>query len=144
MKTIRKPISKAAAKPVISQPTPQLSLFVQTNYSGLRQDFAGTLAIRNLSTFDLNDVIESLQFRGSANATLVLFRSPSYQGGFRIIRGSRNIADLRDINFEDDISSLIMSNRTLTESDVRTIQNNRLPPTGYAEVLRRGKMTRRR
>lgn len=139
MKSVKKIVSKTVRKPSIAQTSPRLALFVDTNFAGTRQDVRGTVAIRNMESLFLNDNVESLRFEGSSSATLVIFRSANYQGGFRIIRGPTNIADLRTINFEDDISSLIMSSNVLTQSDVQRIQSTRLPPAGYAEVLRKRK-----
>lgn len=134
--TVRKSKPAVAKRSGIRQ-TLMLSLFSDANFAGIRRDLVGNIAVRNMATIDLDDDVESLRLSGGSQATLVIFRRNNYQGTFRIFTGPRQISDLRDINFENDISSLILSSRPLTEAEIAEIQRTRRPPLNYAEILRR-------
>jgi len=124
-------------KAVIKQTLPQLSMWSDADFSGNRLRFRGNLGVRNLVPFGFNDVLSSFRFVGNRNSTLVLFEDVDYQGERRVFRGSVNENFLR--NFNDTVSSFIMSRRRLSNDEIRRIQNRRRAPENFAEVLSRGK-----
>lgn len=124
-------------KVVIKQTLPQLTMWSDANFSGNRLRFRGNLGVRNLVTFGFNDVLSSFEFLGNDNSTLVLFEDINYQGSRKVFRGSQNVSFLSDFN--DTVSSFIISRRRLSNDDIKRIQRRSAAPDNFAEVLVRGK-----
>ena len=124
-------------KVVIKQTLPQLTMWSDANFSGNRLRFRGNLGVRNLVTFGFNDVLSSFEFVGNDNSTLVLFEDINYQGARKVFRGSQNVSFLSDFN--DTVSSFIISRRRLSNDEIRRIQRRSSAPDNFAEVLIKGK-----
>lgn len=149
-----KPVVKkaVAVKPkvkraVIRQPEPRLRLFADTDFSGTLREFKGNLGVRNLSRLSFNNTAESLRFNANNNvATLVLFDLANYGGNFIVFRGSTDVADLGNQDFDNITSSFIMSNSFLSDTDIRNIRDSKVIPSNFAEILRivrRGRAARK-
>lgn len=112
---------------------PRLTLFRNEFYRGRRFVVRGNVGIRNLErTFG---DIESLRFFStSSNATLVLFSETNFRGAFRVFRGNTNIADLDDIIRGEEPESIISSKRRLTLSQIRTIRETGVLPSGFRSI----------
>lgn len=91
----------------------------------------GGVAIRDLGAFRFNNALSSFRLRNvvqSSQVTLVLFSQINFQGSFRVFRGSQNVANLSNFNFNNVTSSLILVGRNLTNSEIAQIQNSAQPP----------------
>ena len=120
-------------KAMVQQVLPRLTLWSDADFSGNRLRFRGNLGVRNLVTFGFNDVLSSFRFEGNRNSTLVLFEDINYQGSRRVFRGPINENFLSDFN--DTVSSFVMSRRRLSNDEIRRIQRRRMAPDNFAEVL---------
>lgn len=128
-------ISQSFARPV-------LTLWSDADFSGRRLRFRGNLGVRSLSVFDYNDVLSSFRFTGNSNSTLVLFEDDNYQGSRRVFRGPREVSFLSDFN--DTVSSFIISRDRLSNNDIDDIQDDGHAPNDFGEVLPNGSVMRPR
>ncbi|GIM48305.1 hypothetical protein DNHGIG_38540 [Collibacillus ludicampi] len=116
-----------------------LELFENINFMGRRIVFrGGEVAVRDARALDFNDLLSSFRVQNRMNpnrVTLVLFEDINYQGDFRVFRGSQNVADLRTINFNDEMSSFVLVARRLTNAQIRAIQNSMRAPQGVVEIF---------
>lgn len=110
----------------------RLALWSGINFTGRRILFRrGGVAIRDLGAFRFNNLLSSFRLRNvvqSSQVTLVLFSGINFQGSFRVFRGSQNVANLGNFNFNNVTSSLILVGRNLTNSEISRIQSTRTPP----------------
>jgi len=110
----------------------RLALWSGINFTGRRILFRrGGVAVRDLRAFRFNDVLSSFRLRNvvqSAQVTLVLFSRINFQGSFRVFRGSQNVANLGNFNFNNVTSSFILVGRNLTNTEISLIQSTRIPP----------------
>ncbi|MFD1774772.1 hypothetical protein [Paenibacillus rhizophilus] len=110
----------------------RLALWSGTNFSVRRILFRrGGVAVRDLGAFRFNNVLSSFRLRNvveRSQVTLVLFSRINFQGSFRVFRGSQNVANLGNFNFNDVTSSLILVGRNLTNSEIARIQSTGIPP----------------
>lgn len=110
----------------------RLALWSRVNFAGRRILFRrGGVAVRDLGAFRFNNALSSFRLRNvaqSTRVTLVLFSGTNFQGSFRVFRGSQNVANLGNFNFNNVTSSLILVGRNLTNMDIARIQNTRTPP----------------
>ncbi|MFD3257112.1 hypothetical protein ACE3MQ_00690 [Paenibacillus lentus] len=91
----------------------------------------GGVAIRDLGAFRFNNALSSFRLRNvvqSSQVTLVLFSQINFQGSFRVFRGSQNVANLSNFNFNNVTSSLVLVGRNLTNSEIAQIQSSGRPP----------------
>ncbi len=91
----------------------------------------GGVAIRDLGAFRFNNALSSFRLRNvvqSSQVTLVLFSRLNFQGSFRVFRGSQNVANLSNFNFNNVTSSLILVGRNLTDTEISQIQSSGRPP----------------
>lgn len=91
----------------------------------------GGVAIRDLGAFRFNNALSSFRLRNvvqSSQVTLVLFSQINFQGSFRVFRGSQNVANLSNFNFNNVTSSLILVGRNLTNTEISQIQSSGRPP----------------
>ena len=118
----------------------RLELFQDINFSGRRIVFRrGEVALRDARAIQFNDELSSFRVRNNGRSvTLVLFQDINYQGDFLVFRGARSIADLRNQNFNDEMSSFILVGRRLTNAQIRAIQNNARAPRGVVEIFNTG------
>ncbi len=116
----------------------RLELFSDINFEGFRLIFdAGEVALRDMRLLNYNDVLSSFRFRNSGNrrnVSLVLFRDINYQGSFQVFRGSRSIANLVKLGFNDQASSLVFVARRISNSRIRRIQKEAQPPGAVLEI----------
>lgn len=116
----------------------RLALWSGVNFSGRRILFQRRgVAIRDLRVFRFNDELSSFRVNNLTNpaqVTLVLFRDINYQGPFRVFRGSRSVADLRTLGFNNQTSSLILVGRRLTDQEIRRIQATAAAPGGIVTI----------
>jgi hypothetical protein len=117
----------------------RLELFEDINFMGRRIVFrGGEVAVRDARALAFNDLLSSFRLRNRINpnrVTLVLFQDINYQGDFRVFRGSQDVADLRTRNFNDEMSSLVLVARRLTDAQIRDIQNRMRAPQGVVEIF---------
>ncbi|WP_426448875.1 hypothetical protein ACP26L_29560 [Paenibacillus sp. S-38] len=110
----------------------RLALWSGNNFTFRRILFRrGGVAVRDLGAFRFNNVLSSFRLRNvaqSSQVTLVLFSQVNFQGAFRVFRGSQNVANLSNFNFNNVTSSLILVGRNLTNSEISQIQNTGRPP----------------
>lgn len=110
----------------------RLALWSRINFAGRRILFRrGGVAVRDLGAFRFNNALSSFRLRNvvqSSRVTLVLFSGTNFQGSFRVFRGSQNVANLGNLNFNNAASSLILVGRNLTNMEIARIQNTRTPP----------------
>lgn len=110
----------------------RLALWSNINFSGRRILFRRRgVAVRDLGAFRFNNVLSSFQLLNvvrRSQVTLVLFSNINFQGSFRVFRGSQNVADLRNFNFNDVTSSFILVDRNLTNAEISRIQRTGTPP----------------
>ncbi|WP_055108217.1 hypothetical protein [Paenibacillus ihumii] len=91
----------------------------------------GGVAIRDLGAFRFNNALSSFRLRNvaqSSQVTLVLFSQINFQGSFRVFRGSQNVANLSNFNFNNVTSSLVLVGRNLTNAEISQIQSSGRPP----------------
>ncbi len=91
----------------------------------------GGVAIRDLGAFRFNNALSSFRLRNvvqRSQVTLVLFSQINFQGSFRVFRGSQNVANLSNFNFNNVTSSLVLVGRNLTNSEIAQIQSSGRPP----------------
>lgn len=117
----------------------RLELFQDINFMGRRIVFrGGEVAVRDARALVFNDLLSSFRLRNRIiprRVTLVLFRDINFQGDFRVFRGSQNVADLRNFNFNDEMSSLVLVARRLTNAQIATIQRTMRAPAGVVEIF---------
>lgn len=110
----------------------RLSLWSGNNFSGRRILFRrGGVAVRDLGAFRFDNALSSFRLRNvvqSTQVTLVLFSGINFQGSFRVFRGSQNVANLGNFNFNNVTSSLILVGRNLTNTEISQIQSTGRPP----------------
>lgn len=110
----------------------RLALWSNTNFSGRRILLRrGGVAIRDLGAFRFNNELSSFRLRNLAQrnqVTLVLFSQRNFQGSVRVFRGSQNVANLANRNFNNTASSLILVGRNLTNNQIQRIQNTGVAP----------------
>lgn len=110
----------------------RLSLWSRNNFSGRRILFRrGGVAVRDLGAFRFDNALSSFRLRNvvqSTQVTLVLFSGINFQGSFRVFRGSQNVANLGNFNFNNVTSSLILVGRNLTNTEISQIQSTGRPP----------------
>lgn len=110
----------------------RLSLWSGNNFSGRRILFRrGGVAVRDLGAFRFDNVLSSFRLRNvvqSTQVTLVLFSGINFQGSFRVFRGSQNVANLGNFNFNNVTSSLILVGRNLTNTEISQIQSTGRAP----------------
>jgi hypothetical protein len=110
----------------------RLALWSGINFSVRRILFRrGGVAIRDLGAFRFNNVLSSFRLRNveqSSQVTLVLFSRVNFQGSFRVFRGSQNVANLGNLDFNNVTSSLIVVGRNLTNNEISRIQSTGNPP----------------
>ncbi|MGN7454132.1 hypothetical protein ACTHPH_04835 [Paenibacillus pasadenensis] len=119
-------------KPVqASQTYPRLTVYSEERYGGVSRIYRGNLGIRD--TDRILDGFESLRFFStSPNATLVVFSETRFRGNYRVYRGSvRNLPDLDDLIGGEDVESLISTNQSLTDAQIREIRRTGSLPAGY-------------
>jgi hypothetical protein len=136
-------VGKVAVERVVQRRTVQarLVLWQDINFSGRALRFRGSLGVRSLSVFSFNDMLSSFRFSGNRFSTLVLFQDDNYQGRRLVFRGPTRVASLLNINtnnfnWNDQVSSFIMSTRFLSNAEINRIQNRGRAPAGFAEVLK--------
>ena len=104
----------------------RLALWSGVGFTGRRILFQRRgVAIRDLRAFRFNDQLSSFRVANlttPAQVTLVLFRDINFQGPYRVFRGSRSVADLRTLGFNNQTSSLILVGRRLSDQEIRRIQ----------------------
>lgn len=89
------------------------------------------VAVRDLGAFRFDNALSSFRLRNvvqSTQVTLVLFSGINFQGSFRVFRGSQNVANLGNFNFNNVTSSLILVGRNLTNTEISQIQRTGRPP----------------
>lgn len=123
-------------KAIITQNRPVLTLWSDSNFSGRVLRFRGNLGVRSLLVFNFNDVLSSFTFTGNSRSTLVLFEDINYQGRRRIFRGPNSVSFLSDFN--DTVSSFIISRDRLSRDDIDDIQDDGEAPNNFGEVLPNG------
>lgn len=110
----------------------RLALWSGNNFTGRRIQFRrGGVAVRDLGAFRFDNVLSSFRLRNvvqSSQVTLVLFSRINFQGSFRVFRGSQNVANLSNFNFNNVTSSFILVGRNLTNSEISRIQSTGTPP----------------
>ncbi|MEN1985673.1 MULTISPECIES: hypothetical protein [Paenibacillus] len=110
----------------------RLSLWSRNNFSGRRILFRrGGVAVRDLGAFRFDNALSSFRLRNvvqSTQVTLVLFSGINFQGSFRVFRGSQNVANLGNFNFNNVTSSLILVGRNLTNTEISQIQSTGRAP----------------
>ncbi|MGN7358463.1 hypothetical protein ACTHPF_13450 [Paenibacillus sp. SAF-054] len=110
----------------------RLALWSGNNFTGRRILFRrGGIAVRDLGAFRFDNVLSSFRLRNvvqSNQVTLVLFSGINFQGSFRVFRGSQNVANLSNFNFNNVTSSFILVGRNLTNAQIALIQSTRIPP----------------
>ncbi|MFG1731070.1 hypothetical protein PAEVO_32010 [Paenibacillus sp. GM2FR] len=110
----------------------RLALWSGTNFSVRRILFRrGGVAVRDLGAFRFDNVLSSFRLRNvaqSSEITLVLFSRINFQGAFRVFRGSQNVANLANFNFNNVTSSFIVVGRNLTDAEISQIQRTARPP----------------
>jgi len=110
----------------------RLALWSGNNFTGRRILFRrGGVAVRDLRAFRFNDVLSSFRLRNvvqSSQVTLVLFSNINFQGSFRVFRGSQNVANLGNFNFNNVTSSFVLVGRNLTNTEITRIRNTGNPP----------------
>ena len=110
----------------------RLALWSGNNFTGRRILFRrGGVAVRDLEAFRFNNALSSFRLRNivqSSQVTLVLFSRNNFQGTFRVFRGSQNVANLGNLDFNNVTSSLILVGRNLTNSQISRIQRTGNPP----------------
>lgn len=110
----------------------RLALWSGNNFSVRRILFRrGGVAVRDLGAFRFNNALSSFRLRNTAQSsqvTLVLFSGINFQGSFRVFRGSQNVANLSNFNFNNVTSSFIVVGRNLTDNQIAQIQNTSTPP----------------
>ncbi|MHA2855119.1 MULTISPECIES: hypothetical protein [Paenibacillus] len=110
----------------------RLALWSGTNFSVRRILFRrGGVAVRDLGAFRFNNVLSSFRLRNvveRSEVTLVLFSGINFQGSFRVFRGSQNVANLENFNFNNVTSSFIVVGRNLTDAEITRIQSTARPP----------------
>lgn len=110
----------------------RLTLWSGNNFTGRRIVFRrGGVAVRDLGAFRFNNVLSSFRLRNivqSSQVTLVLFSRINFQGSFRVFRGSQNVANLSNLNFNNVTSSFILVGRDLTNAQIAQIQSSGRPP----------------
>jgi len=110
----------------------RLTLWSGNNFSGRRILFRrGGVAVRDLGAFRFDNALSSFRLRNvvqSTQVTLVLFSGINFQGAFRVFRGSQNVANLGNFNFNNVTSSLILVGRNLTNTEISQIQSTGRAP----------------
>lgn len=110
----------------------RLALWSNTGFSGRRILLRrGGVAIRDLGAFRFNNALSSFRLRNLVQrdrVTLVLFSQRNFQGSFRIFRGSQNVANLGNLDFNNTASSLILVGRNLTNAQINRIRNTGAAP----------------
>lgn len=110
----------------------RLVLWSGINFTGRRIVFRrGGVAVRDLGAFRFDNVLSSFRLRNvvqRSQVTLVLFSQINFQGSFRVFRGSQNVANLSNFNFNNVTSSFILVGRDLTNSEINQIQSSGRPP----------------
>ncbi|WP_438349386.1 hypothetical protein ACP8HI_01455 [Paenibacillus sp. FA6] len=118
----------------------RLSLFSGSNFTGRQILFRhGGVAVRNLGAFQFNNELTSFRLRNSVNpsdVTLVLFSRNNFQGSIRVFRGSQNIANLANFNFNNVTSSFILVSARLSDQNIREIQRTSTPPCDILVITR--------
>lgn len=110
----------------------RLALWSNTGFSGRRILLRrGGVAIRDLGAFRFNNALSSFRLRNLVQrdrVTLVLFSQRNFQGSFRVFRGSQNVANLGNLDFNNTASSLILVGRNLTNAQINRIRNTGVAP----------------
>jgi hypothetical protein len=110
----------------------RLALWSSNNFSGRRILFRrGGVAVRDLRAFRFDNLLSSFRLRNvvlSSQVTLVLFSRINFQGSFRVFRGSQNVRNLSNLNFNNTASSFILVGRNLTDAEINRIQRTGRPP----------------
>lgn len=110
----------------------RLALWSNTGFSGRRILLRrGGVAIRDLGAFRFNNALSSFRLRNLVQrdrVTLVLFSQRNFQGSFRVFRGSQNVANLGNLDFNNTASSLILVGRNLTNAQINRIRNTGTAP----------------
>ena len=116
----------------------RLALWSGINFTGRRIQFRrGGVAVRDLGAFRFDNVLSSFQLRNvvqRSQVTLVLFSRINFQGSFRVFRGSQNVANLSNFNFNNVTSSFILVGRNLTNAQISQIQSTGVPPQDILRI----------
>jgi hypothetical protein len=124
---------------------PVLDVSTGVNFTGTTKRYRGNLGIRNLTSVNLNNNIQSLRLTTPAGTTgtVVLFDGSAYSGSFvKFSPSSTGIADLADFNFDNLASSLIVTSLVLSDADIAVIQANGLNSPNFGEILTRVRAAR--
>ncbi|WP_461479619.1 hypothetical protein [Paenibacillus sp. PvR148] len=116
-----------------------LRMFSGFNFTGRSIHFKRRgVAVRDMGAIRFNNILSSFRLRGGVftGVTLVLFSGTNFQGSFRIFRGNRDVADLRNFNFNNVTSSFILVSRPLTTAQINEIQRTGNPPRDILVIKR--------
>lgn len=110
----------------------RLALWSNTGFSGRRILLRrGGVAIRDLGALRFDNELSSFRLRNvvqSNQVTLVLFSRRNFQGNFRVFRGSQNVSNLGNLNFNNVASSLILVGHILTDAQINRIRRTGIAP----------------
>lgn len=117
-----------------NQISPRLTLYSQPSGQGDSVAFHGNLGVAD--TDEVLNRAQSLRFFSSRiGAMRVVFSEPGFQGKFRICRGSASSGvNLSDLIAGQRARSIISTNDSLTQADVREISRTGKLPDGYRMI----------
>ncbi|QGQ96023.1 hypothetical protein EHS13_14625 [Paenibacillus psychroresistens] len=118
----------------------RLAIFTGSDFNGRRVQFRrGGVAIRDMEAIRFNNDLSSFRLENvsdSSRITLILFASPEFRGKFLVFRGSQNVGNLGNRDFNNDTSSLILVGRRLTDNQIDQIRRTGTPPNDVVVIRR--------